>query len=145
MPLANGARRSTKKRTRAAHELYTQHLAKLPDGGANLHGFCRTISIPRSWIARPRVGDKLTNLQPCRIMSRSRPGLRRYKNRKLRSHRERRGRGDRFLGEGHPERLAALGWDANKDYGRVRRCAPHPACAGISRRATHSPDCGGWM
>lgn len=35
-PLANGAQGSRKERNRTAHELYIQHLAKLPDGGANL-------------------------------------------------------------------------------------------------------------
>jgi hypothetical protein len=39
MPQANGARCSRKKRDRAAHELYIQHLAELSDGGADLYGF----------------------------------------------------------------------------------------------------------
>ena len=38
-PPANGAHSSRKKRVRAAHELYSQHLAELSDGGADLYGF----------------------------------------------------------------------------------------------------------
>jgi len=38
-PLANGAHCSRKKRARAAHVLYIQHLAVLSDGGADLYGF----------------------------------------------------------------------------------------------------------
>jgi hypothetical protein len=47
-PLANGAHGSRKKRVRAAHQLYIQHLAELPDGGADLYGFCRSIAMPCS-------------------------------------------------------------------------------------------------
>src|ERR1700686_2841737 len=94
-PQANGANCSGKKRDRAAHELYIQHLAELSDGGADLYGFCRSISIPRPWIARPNVGDKLTSLQSRGFISHCRSGLWSNKNRKLRLHRERRGGGDR--------------------------------------------------
>ena len=38
-PLADGAHRRRKKRTRATHELYVQHLPELSDGGADLYGF----------------------------------------------------------------------------------------------------------
>ena len=62
-PPANGAHCSGKKRDRAFHELYIQHLAELSDGGADLYGFCRSVSIPRPWIARPNVGEKLPRLQ----------------------------------------------------------------------------------
>jgi hypothetical protein len=82
-PQANGAHCGRKKRDRAAHELYIQYLAELSDGGADLYGFCRSISIPRPWITRPNVEDKLTSLQSSRFMSRCRPGFRRDKNRKL--------------------------------------------------------------
>lgn len=117
-PLANGAHCGRKKRDRAAHELYIQHLAELSDGGANLHDFCRSISIPRPWIARPNEEDELTSLQSSGFMSHCRSGLRRNKNRKFRDHRERRGGGDRFFRESHPERFAAIGWGSDKDYGR---------------------------
>jgi len=78
--------------------LYIQHLAELSDGGANLYGFRRSMSIPRPWITRPNEGDKLTGLQSSGFMRRCRSGLRRDKNRKLRGHRKRRGGGDRFSG-----------------------------------------------
>src|SRR5580704_8673083 len=61
-PLANGAHCSRKKRGRAAQALYIQHLAELSDAGADLYGFGRSVPIPRPWIARPNVGDKLTSL-----------------------------------------------------------------------------------
>jgi len=38
-PQANGAHCGRKKRDRAAHVLYIQHLAELSDGGADLYGF----------------------------------------------------------------------------------------------------------
>jgi hypothetical protein len=38
-PQANGAHCSRKKRARATHVLYIQHLAVLSDGGADLYGF----------------------------------------------------------------------------------------------------------
>src|ERR1700730_1294774 len=96
-PLANGAHGSRKKRDRAAHELYIQHLAELSDGGADPNGFRRSIAIPRPWIARPNEGDKLARLQSSGFTSNCRSGLRRNKNRKFRGHRERRGGGDRFF------------------------------------------------
>src|ERR1700739_3617033 len=117
-PPANGAHCSRKKRDRAAHKLYIQHLAELSDGGADLYGFCRSISTPWPWIARPNVGDKLTSLQPSGFMSQCRFGLRRNKNRKLRGHRERRGSGNRFFRESQPERLAGFGWGTDKDCRR---------------------------
>src|ERR1700675_1973442 len=82
-PEANGAHGGRKKRDRAAHVLYIQHLAELSDGGADLYGFRRSIPIPRPWITRPNEGDKLTGLQASGIMSRRRTGLRRNKNGKL--------------------------------------------------------------
>ena len=39
-PQTNGAHCSGKKRVRAAHGFYVQHLAELSDGGADLYGFC---------------------------------------------------------------------------------------------------------
>ncbi len=117
-PLANGAHCSRKKRGRAVYELYIQHLTELSDGGADLYGFCRSVSIPRPCIARPNVGDKLTSLQPSGFMSHCRSWLRRNKNRKLRGHRERRRSGNRFFRESQPERLAAFGWGIDKDCGR---------------------------
>ena len=117
-PPANGARCSRKKRDRTAHELYIQHLTELSDGGADLYGFCRSVSIPRPCIARPNVGDKLTSLQPGGLMSHCRSGLRRNKNRQLRGHRKRRGGGDRFFRESQPERFAAVAWAIDKNCGR---------------------------
>src|SRR6266849_7811894 len=116
-PQTNGAHCSRKKRERATHVLYIQHLAELPDGGADLYGFCRSISIARPWITRPNEGDKLTSLQSSGFMSHCRSGLRRNKNRKLRGHRERRGGGDRPFREKQPERFAAMGWGSDKDCG----------------------------
>ena len=46
-PQAHGAHGSRKKRDRAADELYIQHLAERSDGGADLYGFRRSISIAR--------------------------------------------------------------------------------------------------
>jgi hypothetical protein len=117
-PQANGAHCSRKKRDRAAHVLYIQHLAELSDGGADLDGFRRSMSISRPWITRPNEGDKLTGLQSSRFISRCRSGLRRNKNRKLRGHRKRRGGGDRSFREKQPERFAAMGWGSDKDCGR---------------------------
>jgi len=117
-PLANGAHCSRKKRGRAAQALYIQYLAELSDGGADLYGFGRSVPIPRPWIARPNVGDKLTSLQPSGLMSYCSSGLRRNKNRELRGDREHRGGGDRFFRESQPERLAAFGWGSDKDCGR---------------------------
>ena len=117
-PQANGAHCSRKKRDRAAHVLYIQHLAEVSDGGADLYGFRRSMSIPRLWITRPNEGDKLTGLQSSGFMSRSGSGLRRNKNRKLRGHRKRRGGGDRFFRENQPERFAAVAWASDKDCGR---------------------------
>src|SRR5713226_785279 len=116
-PQANGAHCSRKKRDRAAHVLYIQHLAELSDGGADLYGFRRSMSIPRPWITRPNEGDKFTSLQSSRFMSHCRSGLRRNKNRKLRGHGERRGGGDRFFRQNHPERFAAIAWASDKDCG----------------------------
>ena len=116
-PQANGVQRSGKKKDRAAYKLYIQHLAKLPDGGADLDGFCRSMTIRRLGITRPNEEDKLTSLQSYSFMSRCRSGLRRDKNRKFRGHREGRGGGDRFFRESHPERFAAIGWGCDKDGG----------------------------
>lgn len=116
-PQANGVHRSRKKKGRAAYKLYIQHLAKLPDRGADLDGFCRSMSIPRLGITRPNEEDKLTSLQSYCFMSRCRSGLRRDKNRKFRGHRERRGGGNRFFRESHPKRFAAIGWGSDKDGG----------------------------
>ena len=74
-PLPNGAYCSRKKRGRAAQALYIQYLAELSDGGADLYGFGRSEPIPRLWIAKPNVGDKLTSLQPSVLASHSRSGL----------------------------------------------------------------------
>src|ERR1700740_2580913 len=74
-PLGNGAHCSRKKRGRAAQALYIQYLAELSDGGADLYGFGRSVPIPRAWIARPNVGDKLTRLQPSGLMRGFRSGL----------------------------------------------------------------------
>src|ERR1700745_2446343 len=104
-PLANGAHCSRKKRGRAAQALYSQYVAELSDGGADLYGFGRSVPIPRTWIARPNVGDKLTSLQPSGLMSYCSCGLRR-------------GGGDRFFRESQPEQLAAFGWGSDKDCGR---------------------------
>src|SRR6266404_2014419 len=52
-PQANGAHGSRKKRGRAAHVPYIQHLAELSDGSADLYGLRRSMSIPRAWITRP--------------------------------------------------------------------------------------------
>src|ERR1700686_784090 len=117
-PQANGAHRGRKKRCRAAHELYIQHLAELSDGGADLYGFRRSISIPRPWITRPNEEGQVTSLQSSGSTSHCMSGLRGNKNRKLRGHRERRGGGDRFFRESHPERFAAMGWGSDKDCGR---------------------------
>src|ERR1700751_4935232 len=117
-PLANRVHCSRKKRGRAAQALYIQYLAELSDGGADLYSFGRSVPIPRPWIARPNVGDKLTRLQPSGLMSCCRSGLRRNNNRELRGDRERRGGGDRFFRESQPERLAAFGWGSDKDCGR---------------------------
>ena len=117
-PQANGAHCSRKKRSRAAHVLYIQHLAEFSDGGADLYGFRRSMSIPRPWITRPNERNKLTSLQSSRFMSRCRSGLRRNKNGKLRGHRKRRGGGDRFFWENQPERFAAVAWASDKDCGR---------------------------
>src|ERR1700676_4096428 len=117
-PLANGAHGSRKKRCRAAHVLYIQHLAELSDGGADLYGFRRSMAIPRPWIARPSEGDKLTGLKPSGFMIRCRAGLGCNKNKKRRGHRERRGGGDGFFREDQPERFAAVAWATDKDCGR---------------------------
>ena len=107
-PPANGAYCSRKKRDRAAHVLYIQDLAELPDGGADLYGFRRSMSFPQLWITRPNEGDKFTGLQETGFVSRRRSELRRNKNRKLRGDRKRRGGGDRFFRENQPERFAAV-------------------------------------
>ena len=117
-PQANGALGGRKKRGRAAHELYIQHLAEFSDGGADLYGFRRSISIPGPWKDRPNERDKITGLQSSGFMSRCRSGLRRNKNRKLRGHRIRRGGGDRFFRESQPERFAAVAWASDKDCRR---------------------------
>jgi len=117
-PQANGAHCSRKKRDRATHALYIQHLAELSDGGTDLYGFRRSMSAPRPWITRPNEGDKLTGLQSSGLMSQCRSGLRRNKNGKLRGHRKRRGGGDRFLRENQPERFSAVAWTSDKDCGR---------------------------
>src|ERR1700741_2118574 len=120
-PLANGAHCSRKKRGRAAQALYIQYLAELSDGGADLYGFGRSEPIPRLWIAKPNIGDKLTSLQPTGLASHSRSVLGMDQNGELRGNRERRRGGDRFFRESHPERFAPFGWGSNKDYGRRRR------------------------
>ncbi len=117
-PQANGAHCSGKKRDRAAHVLYIQHLAELSDGGADLYGFRRFIAIARPWITRPNEGDKFTSLQSSGFISHCRSGLGRNKNRKLRGHRERSGGGDRFLRQNQPERFAAIAWASDKDCRR---------------------------
>ena len=117
-PQANSAPGRRKKRGRAAHELYIQHLAEFSDGGADLYGFCRSISLPRPWITRPNEGEKLAGLQSSGSTSRCISGLRRNKNRKLRGHRKRKGGGDRFFRESQPERFAAVAWASDKDCRR---------------------------
>jgi len=116
-PQANGAHSSRKKRERAAHAFYVQHLAELSDGGADLYGFRRCMSIPRPRITRPNEGDKLTGLQSSRFTSRCTSALRRDKNRKLGANRERTGSGDRFFRQNQPERFAAVAWASEKDCG----------------------------
>ena len=117
-PLANGAYCSRKERGRPAHVLDIEHLAELSDSGADLYGFRRSMSIPRPRITRPSEGDKLTGLHSSGLIRWRRSWLRRNKNRKLRGHRERRGRGDRFFREDQPERFAAVAWAPGKDCGR---------------------------
>src|SRR5579864_7110555 len=139
-PLANGSRCSRKKRPRAAQELYIQNLAELSNDGADLYGFCRSISIPQLWIARPNIGDKFTSLQPRGLKSHSRSGLGMDQNGKLRGNRERRRGGDRLFRESQPERLASFGWGSNEGYrrgGQLQCCACHRgylAWGQISRR-----------
>jgi hypothetical protein len=107
-PQANGAHCSGKKRERATHAFYIQHLTELSDGGANLYGFRRCMSIPRLWIDRPNEGDKLAGLQSSGLTGRCTSAVRRDKNRKLGANRERRGGGDRFFRQNQPERFAAV-------------------------------------
>ena len=116
-PQANGTHGGWKKRDRAAHELYIQHLAERSDGGADPYGFCRPIAIPRPWITRPNEEGKLTSLQASGFTSHCMSRLRRNKNGKLRGHRERRGGGDRLFRESYAERFAAMGWGSDKDCG----------------------------
>jgi hypothetical protein len=117
-PHANGAHRSRKKRDRAAHGRDVHHLAVLSDCGADLYGFCQSVSMPRPWVARLNVGDKLTSLQSSGLMSHCRSRLRRNKNRESRGNREPRGDSDPFFRENQPGRLAAFGWGSDKDRGR---------------------------
>ena len=117
-PHANGAHCRGKKKDRAAHGPDVHHLAVLSDCGADLYGFCQSVSMPRPWVARLNVGDKLTSLQSSGLMSHCRSGLRKNKNRKLRGHREPIRGDDRFFREKQSERLAAFGWGGDKDRGR---------------------------
>src|SRR5271156_1304913 len=105
-PLANRAHRRWKKSGRAAHSFYIQHLAELSDGGANLYGLSRSMSLPRLRVTRPHEGDELSGLQSRSLMRWSKSGLGRNQNRKLRGHRERGGGGDRLFRQGQPERFA---------------------------------------
>ena len=98
--------------------LYIQHLTELSNGGADLYGFRRSMSIPRPWIARPNEGDKLTGFQSGGFMSHYGSRVRRNKNGKLRGHRKRRGGGDRFFRQNQPEWFAAVAWASDKDCGR---------------------------
>ena len=114
-PEANGGYCTGKKSDWASHKRHILHLTELSDGSANLYGFWRTISIPRPRITRPNERDKFTGLQSRGLVSYGDSRLRRNKNRELRGNRERRGSGDRFFPEHHPERFTAFGWDSDKN------------------------------
>lgn len=116
-PLANRVDCCRKHRGRAAQKLYILHLARCPDGGANLDGFRQCISIAGPGITGPDEGDKFPCLQASGAMSRRRSPLRRDEDRKFRSHGQRRGGGNWFLREVHPERFAAIGGRGDQDCG----------------------------
>jgi len=117
MPLSNRTHRRGKKRARAAHALYIQHLAELSNGGADLHGFSRSMSLSGPRITRPNEGDELAGLQSSGFLPRSKSSGR-NQHRKLRGHRKHGRRCDRLFRQGQPERFAAVAWAIDKDCGR---------------------------